>query len=201
MPEFLRNLFFKNDLTSIVTVLLIICCVVLAMILLGKGKFKNFTFATRKIQSTTTERWIVKTTVCGIGICMLALFILKVPYFQPSPKNIGIDDWVGTWSVNLEEFNDLGFNIKSDYELEFKITEEGKIKGELFNEKGRRQATLIYISAENCSYGFLKGKMGNEDGRKQEFEFMMFPNEKTFIGKYRKRNVPNKWKTWISHLK
>lgn len=196
--EHVSEIFFQNGISKLLSLLLFISLGILMLIFLSKGKYKNLHFITRRIQSPVTERWLIKSTYRTIIITLFGLMLNTL--FQPNPKNIRITNWVGIWTVNLEEFDDLNFLSTGKYEIDFTIN-NGVLVGNLINEKHRNQANLKNISIEEGGYSFIKGKIGNMDGRKQEFQFMMFPDGKAFVGKYRIRNSNDDWKIWISHKK
>ena len=115
-----------------------------------------------------------------------------------NPSNLALENWVGDWTVNLEEFDDFAYTNKGVYQLQLTV-QDNRLTGIVFNEKGREQAYLKNIKAAKAGYSLIRGKIGNKNGSKQEFEFMMFPNGKSFVGKYRHRHQLDHWKLWVSH--
>lgn len=157
---------------------------------------KNVSIATRKTQNGKNELAIIRIgslfAVTGLALIIFDLF----PKSKPTDNS-----WIGNWTAHLEELGSMEYSQSGTYTIEFsKKPEDGKIIGTVFNEKGREHGHLSRIEFSNQQgYSYMRGKMGNLDGRKLEFEFMMFPDKKTFLGRYRLRNTNDDWSLWVSH--
>lgn len=200
MINSLQEICFQNSITIIASITAVIGILLIILIFLSKFKGRGIIFSTRQTQSRITERKIANGGIGLICIGLIGLLIGNLSFMSPKIDDVNLKDWEGNWSAYLEEFGDMTFNSQNKYELEFKV-EKGKIKGVLYNERGRVQGGLERIRYQSGGTNFIRGKFGNNDGRKLEFEFMMFPNQRSFVGKYRERNKKDNWKLWISHKK
>jgi len=162
-------------------------------------KTRRFNIGNRTTRSPVNERARFK-----FGAITLIIWVLLLvgPLSLKSNKEIGninLNDWTGEWQVNSEEPNrSIGYFDSDDrYTLEFEIDNDGELRGQLLNGRGREQGGISSVEVQEAGYGYLEGKYGNNDGRKMEIELILFPDKLSFMGRYRNRRGSDPWKIWI----
>ena len=192
--EFLIDSFEQNWLLYTSIFISVVGAFLLFSTVVSKLRTNKGLIQTRQHKSAVSERIFVKGAFILLGVGALGIVMNQLSLSKPSYSDLSISEWYGTWSVYQEEFGDFGYN-KGLFELEI-LDEEGKIKGIVFNDRGREEG---FISSIRVNGNRLVGKYGRNDGRKMEVDFLLFPDGSSFLGRYRNRHGHDRWKSWVSH--
>lgn len=174
--------------------------VLLVLPVVSRFKYKLINFSTRKVGGEKTLRrylgFAFATLVVGIFILIVGKWASTADqYLDPDHY-----DWVGIWNVALEENGSIRYGTRRGWELKFDVGKEGLI-ATLYNEDGHVEGYLRNLSIQENAPYYLRGKLGYNDGRKMKFQFLMFPDEQSFMGRYKSRHGSDGWETWIGHRK
>lgn len=169
-----------------------------ALVQFSRASFAGKTFTARGHKSVLTERFQVKYGIYMIIAGLALILFSQTPFFTGSVSGIDGRDWVGEWTVYLEEMGDFEHSAKA---WTLKIEEEGdKLTGRVYNKPDKIEGYLSKIEVEGNELKAKYGRNVGRDGeRKMEVEFLMYRNEKTFSGRYKSRSSRKDWKAWVSH--
>jgi len=194
--ETLYYIFFKDEISSIVSVMMICFFLVFMIQVISRFKWKGFDFVFKKSRSVRNEKYVFK--VCFWVILIGFTFhVFHCIFSESTSSTIDLSSWEGSWKFSYENETEYCSFKNVEHEIIFQLDED-QLKGKIYYN-GRRDATgFISHVRQSDNGGFaIRGKLGRYNGQKEEFEFVMFPNGKSFMGKYRPRNTRDEWKPWI----
>ncbi len=166
----------------------------LLLINISRFKAKGTTVSTRQHKSAISERIQVRVSSFGMLLGFVVLILSQTSLLVPSTKNIHSNHWLGNWNVYQEEFDELNYG---DLYYQLELTDrEGELFGTVYDERGREDGHIVQIKLDQNR---LTGKYGRNDGRKMKVEFLMFPDRRSFMGRYKSRHHNDAWQTWISY--
>lgn len=196
----ISELIHESTWTSFGLIITLLGVVLLVLPFLSRFRYKLLNFSTRKVGGEKTIRRFYGFGFTILMIGVLTLVAGKILQKFDSTLSVDYSDWVGDWTVALEENGSLDHNTRRGREIELELV-NGELRGTLYNEKGRVEGHLSSVAAQANGYAYLSGKLGHNDGRKMKVEFMMLPDERTFMGRYKLRHGRDRWRNWISHRK
>lgn len=187
------EILFRNSLSIIGSIAMTFGFIAIISVNWSKLSTKGHLIQTRQHKSAISERMQLKFGFYSFGFGLLLVLIGQLSFFDKSPSNINFADWEGEWSVGLEEYGDFAFTAGG---LEIVIENDGgEIKGTVYD--GRKEQG--FLSKIQIDQNFMHGDYGRNDGKKMEFEFLMFPDKRSFLGRYKLRHGADPWKAWVSH--